>query len=287
VEVFARGDDDQIYRRVVDGGDLGSWAVLGDLDGSIIDNRSDLDCAGNATDIHVVAVGNDPPGALLRAVGFGTTYNDFARVLEPQLFTPSASVAINSSGFHWLSGLTTSSIYAEDSGETARVPNNLENLPFTGLDSERLEASSVSYYYLAVFDSVPQLAVYLLQTTQGGTIWRPTREFAPPPDTEFEYSPTICKWRHPDYPNTAELELHLAVTAGGRLWHAHSASYDDGPWSEWELVDEDLEVTSAPDCVSTPDGSIHIVALDRDGGVVVVSGSSEDFTTEHLGGHPE
>ena len=62
VEVFARGDDKKIYRRAVDGNALGSWAVLAGLDGTAIDNRSDLDCAGGTTDINIVAVGNNPHG---------------------------------------------------------------------------------------------------------------------------------------------------------------------------------------------------------------------------------
>jgi len=34
VEIFGRGDDKKIYRRVIDGNALGSWAILGALDGT-------------------------------------------------------------------------------------------------------------------------------------------------------------------------------------------------------------------------------------------------------------
>jgi len=79
VEVFGRGDDKKIYRRAIDGNALGSWAGLGSLDGTTIDSRSDLDCAGTADSIHIVAAGNNPTGSLLYAVGSGTTYGAFAR----------------------------------------------------------------------------------------------------------------------------------------------------------------------------------------------------------------
>src|SRR6478736_8837370 len=153
VETFGRGDDKKIYRRVINGNALGSWAALGTLDGTAIDSRSDLDCAGTADTIHIVAVGNNPTGALLSTTGSGTTYPAFARVLSQQVFLPSASVAVVSSAYRWLAGLTTSSLYTEGSDGTSKIPTNLQNLPFSGLDTAFSSGSSVSHYYLAVFDS--------------------------------------------------------------------------------------------------------------------------------------
>jgi hypothetical protein len=280
VEVFARGDDKKIYRRVVDGNALGSWAVLGALDGTAIDNRSDLDCAATASNINIVAVGNNPQGALLSASGLGTTYGAFARVLSQQLFLPSASVAVYSGGsYYWLAGLTNSSVYAEQSdfaGAVPRVPNNLTNLPWSGLDTALLSGASVSWYYLATFDSTAQLAVYILQLTQGGAASLTPRVLPPPTGKQYERSPTICTW-------TSNQTVHLAVTAGGQLWHASSAG-GEAPFSDWELISQ-VQVTSAPDCATTSDGSLHIVALDSAAGVVKISGSTGAFTTQPLGGH--
>jgi len=277
VEVFGRGDDKKIYRRVIDGSALGSWAVLG------IDSRSDLDCAGGADSINIVAVGNNPQGALLRASGFGTTYGAFTRALAPNLFLPSASVAtFAGSSYYWLAGLTTSSVYAENSSATPKVPNNLQNLPWSGLDTALLEGPSVSWYYLATFDSTAQLAVYILQQTQGGPVWLTPRELAPPPGKQYDRSPTICTWNIGW--EVGETTVHLAVIAGGQLWHAYSMG-GEVPFSAWEPTDPQVQATSAPDCATTPDGSVHIVALDSAAGVVKVSGSSGAFTTQRLGGH--
>jgi len=85
-------------------------------------------------------------------------------------------------------------------------------------------------------------------------------------------------------PNS-NLTVHLAATAGGQLWHASSAG-GEAPFSAWELLDSQVQATSAPDCATTPDGSVHIVALEgAAAGVVKISGSSGAFTTQHLGGH--
>ncbi|HKO53357.1 MAG TPA: hypothetical protein VJV79_36865 [Polyangiaceae bacterium] len=282
VEVFGKGDDKKIYRRAIDGNALGSWAVLAGLDGTAIDSRSDLDCAGNADSIHIVAVGNNPTGALLSAAGFGTTYGAFARALPQRVFLPSATVAVVGSGYYWLSGLTTSSVYGEGLDPLPRVlvPTNLQNLPWTGLDSAYLSGSSVSYYYLATFDSTAQLAVYILQFTQGGPVWLTPRVLPPPTGKQYERTPTICGYRSSD----VTLRVHLAATAGGQLWHAYSAG-GEAPFSEWVLTGNQGGVTSAPDCATTSDGSVHIVALDSAAGVVKVSGSSGAFTTQQLGGH--
>jgi len=288
VEVFARGDDKKIYRRAIDGNALGSWAVLAGLDGNAIDGRSDLDCAGTADSIHIVAVGNNPQGAFLSAVGSGTTYGAFTRALAPQLFLPSASVARSPIGNYWLGGLTASSVYAEGSNVwdgsqvTPRVPNNLQNLPWSGLDSAYMEGASVSWYYLAAFDSTAQLAVYILQQTQGGPAWLTPRLLPPPTGKQYQGSPTICTW---SAGISGDKVVHLAATAGGQLWHAHSDG-GEAPFSAWELTNAQVAATSAPDCATTPDGAVHIVALDgATAGVVKISGSSGAFTTQHLGGH--
>ncbi|HET7540014.1 MAG TPA: hypothetical protein VFK05_09080 [Polyangiaceae bacterium] len=284
VEIFARGGDDKkIYRRVVDGSALGSWAALGGLDGTAIDSRSDLDCAGGVSNINIVAVGNNPQGTFLRASGFGSTYGAFAPALTSKLFLPSASVAWVSSEYYFLSGLTTSSVYAESPSANPTVPNNLQNLPWSGLDSAFLTGSGVSWYLLAAFDSTAQLAIYILQQTQGGPAWLTPRLLPPPTGKQYAGSPTICTWNPGN--DSSNKSVHLAVSAGGQLWHASSAGAES-PFSAWEPTDAQVAATSAPDCAVTSDGSVHIVALEgASAGVVKISGSSGAFTTQHLGGH--
>jgi len=279
VDVFARGDDKKIYRRAIDGSVLGNWAPLNSLDGTAIDSRSDLDCAGGASNINIVAVGTNPPGTFLRTSGFGTTYGAFAPALTSQLFRPSASVAAAASGNYFLAALTTASVYAEGPTATTTVPNNLQSLPWSGLDSAFLTGSSVSWYYLAAFDSTAQLAIYILEQTQGGPQWLTPQLLSPPPGKSYERSPTICT-----IGGSSSQPVHLAVTAGGQLWHAYSASAV-APFSAWELIDPQVNATSAPDCATTSNGSVHIVALDSSAGVVKISGSSGTFTTQRLGGH--
>ena len=93
VEVFGRSSDGRILRRAYDGSNWGAWANLPALDGKMIDARSDLDCAAAGTTVHIVAGGLNPVGAVLRAFGFGTAYNPFARELAGLAFGPGPSVA--------------------------------------------------------------------------------------------------------------------------------------------------------------------------------------------------
>ena len=112
-------------------------------------------------------------------------------------------------------------------------------------------------------------------------MWLTPRVLPPPTGKPYTGSPTICARSDS---HTESGTVHLAVTAAGQLWHASSAGPEQ-PFSAWELISNQVQVTSAPDCTTTSDGALHIVALDSAAGVVKISGSTGAFTTQHLGGH--
>ena len=113
-------------------------------------------------------------------------------------------------------------------------------------------------------------------------MWLTPRVLPPPTGKPYTNSPTICAISDA---HVGSGSVHLVVTAGGQLWHASSAGPEQ-PFSAWELVSNQVQATSAPDCATTPDGTLHIVALEgAAAGVVKISGSTGAFTTQQLGGH--
>jgi hypothetical protein len=281
VEVFARGNDQQIYRRVIAGADLGAWAALTDLDGTAVDNRSDLDCGGNATSIHIAALGTQPSGSFIHAIGFGTTYNDFARELTDYVFIPSPSVAVGFSDY-LLAGITGAYVHVTNNYGTSAVdmlPENPTNFPWSGLDTAKLATRSSVSNYLAVFDATAQLVLYENRSQSGGAVWVAPVRFSPPQNNQYEHAPTICTFYEGS--TTNEGHVHLAVTAGGKLWHT-TRPLSGTSYPAWQLL-ADAGVSSAPDCVVTTDGVLHVVALDTTGGVLDVHGSAATFVVSELG----
>jgi len=67
----------------------------------------------------------------------------------------------------------------------------MQDLPWSGLETMFQDGSSVSYYVLAAFHSTAQLAVYVLQQTQGGPEWLTPRVLPPPTGKQYTGSPTI------------------------------------------------------------------------------------------------
>lgn len=281
VEVFARGDNQQIYRRVIAGTDVGSWAALGDLDATIIDNRSDLDCGGNATSIHLAALGTQPSGSLLHAVGFGTTYNPFVHELTDYVFIPSPSVAVGFSDY-LLVGLMPAYVHATNNYGTSGVdlvPTNATSFPWSGVDAAKLSTRSSVSNFLAAFDSTSQLTLYEYRSQSGGAVWLEPVRFPPPLNAAYEHAPTICAWYEGTTTNVGQ--VHLVVTAGGELWHT-SRSTDEASYPAWRRLAAD-GVTSAPDCAITADGALHVVALDATGGVILVHGAPTSLVVTDLG----
>ena len=76
----------------------------------MIDARSDLDCSGSLTSVHIVASSLSPVGAVLHTFGLGTAYNPFVRELGNMTFGPSPSIAQEGDD-HFELGMATASLF--------------------------------------------------------------------------------------------------------------------------------------------------------------------------------
>lgn len=287
VEVFARGADHNIYRRVAAGTNTTGWAALVDLDGSSIDGRSDLDCTGggnvnNAStgSIHIVALGKTPVlGGYLRAVGSGTTYSGFVQELASYTFTFDTSPAIVSDGntsVYTMGALSVGGVPVVtqfSSGTATDLSVPVQNSLTSGPD---LDSCLYDTYFVA-FDSAGQLAIYDYYSYRS-TMWR-TYFVAPPAGQPYQYSPAICVGPRTNndvgYP-------HVVVVAGDQLWYS-SAQYGNATLSfdAWVAI-PGVSVSTAPDCNVTSDGTLHIAALDANGQLVYVHGLSGNFVSTVL-----
>jgi hypothetical protein len=280
VEVFARGDDQHIYRRVVTGSDWGNWASLTDLDGSLLDNRSDLDCSAEPTTVHIVASGVNPAGAYLHAFGFGTTYNQFTRELSPAVFTFSPTIG-DHTGNLVLGG--TNGTYGVASNAGSDLALNVTNPLTSGPDvSAAYDGDQFcNYFYFAAFDDTAHLAMYFFRACSGGASWGTPIFIAPPPGQQYQYSPTVCR------ASVANAQTgHVFVAAGGSLWYGEvngSPALGTPPvFTNWESIPNSA-VSSAPDCVDLSNGTVHAVALTPTGTVIDVYGTSGNFAVKEFG----
>ena len=284
-EVLARGSDQRIYRRVVGDADAGSWAPLADLDGTAIDNRSDLACSSSDTTVHLVVLSTQPAGALVHATGLGTTYNPFARELDSMTFRPSPSVAARTSDY-LLAGVNSAgylqAVLTDGATATDLVPTHPLNLPLSSASVAALGTRSSVHQLLAIVDSTAQVALYEWVSQSGGASWKEPVVFAPPPQQQYEHAPGICTWYAGSL--TSETRVHLVMVAGERLWHSVRQPNTSEPFSPWERV-ADVAVSSTPNCVVTEDGVLHIVALDAAGAVTHFSDSSGNFSVTDLGAY--
>lgn len=284
LELFARGVDSQIYRAVVPDSGKPAWTVIDDLDGSLIDNRSDLDCSGTTAVIHIVALGKSPAGAYLHATGTGTTYNAFTRDLEEYTFGYSPTI------FH--SGSTL--LAATEEGGNALVFSRADEITDLKYRSGMQFASGSDVWwqtyvmsdtrFVAGYDRDGMLALHMLKRNIGGETWSGPILFPPPASFTYEYSPTVCGWHVGSPPSQA---THVIAVAGGKLWYSYSTG-ELTTYSAWEKM-TDTTVTSAPDCALTSgsvDGVVHVVALSETGSVVEVRGTAGAFVATDLGVYP-
>jgi hypothetical protein len=266
VEVFARGEDQRIYRKVIPASTSGAWVALTDLDGSMLDNRSDLDCSGGET-VYLAAMGDNPTGAFLRATGSGTTYNQFQRVLEGQTFIQSPSVCGTLVAATDSSGLATleNTINNPSTNFAPTLVNRLVSGPDLGSSSSPISTT----IHLVAFDASGQLAYYSETGTPTGTFWAAPLLIAPPTDRRYAYSPTVC----------FTLGTHVVAVAGDRPWHAVNTG---SGFTDWEQM-ADIVVTSSPDCAGTSDGTIHVVARSETGSILYLHGTTGNFAATDLG----
>jgi hypothetical protein len=286
VEVFGRASDGKIYRRAFDGRNWGSWTALAGLDGTMIDARSDLDCATSIDTTHVVATGLDPPGALLHAFGFGTSYNPFRRELSPTLVPQSPSIGLltnNDFYLAWAGRLQLAELYEFPAGMAANRYS-----PITSLTDDLVSGADISLQsnavLVAAFDSQNRLAIYPF--SRSGTSWLDPLKLESPAQT-FAFNPAICA----ENGYSGSFSINVAAVTGHDLWFAGTPRNPTVPvqFSSWAAIGSD--VASSPDCAvlrANPnlDAIIHIVTLSSRGTIVNVQGDGTTWTVTELGPPP-
>jgi hypothetical protein len=283
VEVFARGRDSNIYRTVV-GGSAQIWGRLVDLDGSLIDNRSDLDCSGTSASIDIVALGRTPPGSYFHATGVEANYNAFAHELTDAVFQYSPSVFSN--GNSLLAGVQDSGLTRLFSRTAAGKVTDVSGPDIffrSGLDVWWQIYTMSDIRFVAGFHANGSLMLHMLKSNGLNEAWLNPVQLSPPSGLSFQYSPTICAWFSESSPPPAQAS-HLVAVAGDRLWYAY-ATTDVASYSAWEKM-SDTPVFSAPDCALTngaPGGVLHVVALSQVGAVIDVHGTAGSFVATDLG----
>jgi len=279
IEIFAHGSDHNIYRRPFSSGVFGPWQALIGLDGSQIDARSDLDCAGQPTATRVAGTGMN--GEFLEAIGLGTSFNPLTRQFPSTSFDPSCSVAtIPYTSYAWLAGIGASGIRLNElNGSTATDLPRPQSDQASAPDLAALALVGQYSVYVAAFNTAKQLAVDEYLASSSSTSWQPPVVLAPPMAKAFEFSPTICADSGEGGGNGAH-KKHLAAVAGSTLWYAEG---DGRPltFSAWEQID--TGVTSAPDCTVLNDSTVHVVSLRSGGNVVDVFGSAGSWQKQDLG----
>ncbi len=272
VEAFARGANQSVYRRVLAGATPGDWTALKDLDGTMVDAASDLDCNGWQGAIDIAALGQLPvKGSYLHAVGAGTQYSAWARELAPDTFDTSPAVLANGPSAFTAGAVSVSgnlTLLGGVSSGTFQAVSFPIHAFASGPDLESVPRST----YFAAFDTAGKLALYT------GSVGWSSAFLDPPSAGSFQYSPSICVG-----PNTSSNwgRPHLVVVAGGRLWYSKSAEASPVSFSAWEPI-SDAPVSTAPDCTVTSDGTVHVVALDGNGQMVYARGISGSFSTSNV-----
>jgi hypothetical protein len=288
VEVFGRASDGHIYRRSFDGRNWAGWIQLVGLDGTMIDARSDLDCSASIDTIHIVATGLNPPGALLHAFGFGTTYNPFTRELSPTLSTQSPSIlSLNNSTNYvaWAGQGQQPALYEFPSGAAPK-----ELTPITTLVSDLVSGVDLSWQapsvLFAALDSSGALAIYPLISSSSGENWSDPLTLYPPSQA-VSFNPTMCA----ESGSSGSFSINVAVVTGHDLWFAATPRISTGPikFSDWTTIHSDA--ASAPDCTilrANPnlEAIIHVATLSSRGTIVDVEGNGANWTTTELGFPP-
>ncbi|HTQ07170.1 MAG TPA: hypothetical protein VMI54_25110, partial [Polyangiaceae bacterium] len=296
IQIFATNGQ-HIYSSAFSGATKGAWTSLPNLDASVLDARSDLDCTSGSTIVQIAATGSNPVGAYMRSTGFGTAFNAFVRDLTtttPATFNPpGGSVAMwpgesPTDGRYQMAAAGGNPIwifYQSSDFITQISPDNITSLT-SAPDIFMQNGSNASHFLMAAFLADGSLYEYDFNWAQSN-YWLPTAQVSPPSGKTFTYSPTICATS--DNGNS-DYTRHLAAVAGGKLYYAHS----DPGWpsdtsmptsfSAWETAGT-ATPGSSPDCFVTSDDKVHIVMLTSTGTIAHIYGNTGNFTTQDLGGY--
>jgi hypothetical protein len=283
LEVFARASDSNIYRRAYDGDKWDTWQALLGL-GETTDARSDIDCAANdgATDVHIVATGANPVGALLHAFGTGTTYNRFRREIPNLVFDVGASI-VGSAGDYTIgaAAFTNPALYEFDDPLPPKelTPITTQTGSFRSAPDIALMATGGNgTTYFVAFDETGALAIYLRVINSGGEHWESPIKLSPP-EGSFAFSPSVCT-ENGAYGNYS---VAIVAVAAGKVWQTKASSFFS-PFSSWSPIGGGL--ASAPDCaIGGPDRMTHVVGLSSTGTVVDIHGQGTSWSTADLS-HP-
>jgi hypothetical protein len=285
IEVFARGNDSSIYRRVVTADSTGSWGKLTDLDGTLLDNRTDLDCSANPATVHIVALGAQtvsfPAGSFLHAYGTGTSYNPFFRELAANTFDPSPSITLLASGRpnNWRIGATSLSVLyigEVDNGTYSSLNTPLPGLPFkSSADLGYMPGSTNDKTLVAAFDTDGSLAIHRYVISSEPAAWmNPPAQLPAPTGRSYQYSPTICQGMGQASGAPGAFHVYVFAVAGDTLWSSYTSDSSlmaSTDFSGWASVGN--TASTAPDCAVTSDNVVHVVTLGSSGSVLLYEGS--------------
>ncbi len=283
VEVFGRGDDSNIYHKVLSGGSWGTWQRISGMNGSLLHAQSDLDCTASTNTIHVVGLGASPSGTFLHATGSGATYSQFANEISGSTFSLGVSIGVvrtDTSGRYIRSEITSGVPTLEDvsSGTPGSLSVPLVSNFTSAPDVLYMVYLSVSADYLVGYDTSGQLAIYHYAVSAGGSGWWTPLLLAAPPGKSYAYSPTICAESNT---STNVFTRHVVAVAGGKLWYSKEVGWGEG-YSAWEQMGI-TDVVSSPDCTVTSDSTVHVAALMGSGTIVDVHGTGGSWTATDLG----
>ena len=278
LEILARGTDSRIHRSTGAG-----WEALTGLDTSVIDVRSDLDCAGSPSTVHLVALGTSPAGAFLHARGLGATYNAWEQEYPSAQLTSTPSIAafpgFDASYFYGyvLTGFPQAAHYNPSGGSTDVSPplaGRVTSAPDLWMTVQPRQNLSL----FAAFNADGELTVGVHDNNAfNPPMWHESTVPAPSARS-FEHSPSVCALADA----TTALSAHLFVVASGQIYHAVGGVPFPVSFSTWELVASNV-VRSAPDCTVTADGQAHVVALSAAGTVLLFEGNTGSWAMQDLG----
>ena len=282
--VFALGNDGRIHQKSAPSGTWGSWVTLS-VDASVLDTRSDLDCAANSSVTHITATGSSPLGAFMHATGSGTTFNAFTRELSGQIFSvPGASVWQYPSGNNYIIGAMDANpivydVYNGTYTEIDPITNRVNLWASSTIDVAQQAGGGGAARIVAGFDDTGLLGIYTNYISTAPMYWySPPVLLSPPSGTTFQYSPTICV----DTGYMGGYQFHAAAVAGnGQVWHTWVNTLNSDTFPGWEKIG--TGAAASVDCTMLGDESVHVVTLNGAGHVLDIHGTPGSWTTTDLG----
>lgn len=281
IEVLARGDDGRIHRAFKHGGTWEDWTTVSNLDPSVLDVLSDLDCDSNRGIARVVANGANPSGSIMQATGLGSAFNAFSRVLDASTFERGVSVTQLPTNTDYslvaMSGPIPRGYSDSGSGSLTPFATEVGQSFSSAPDIIYKPVTNASFTFLVGYTSTTSLSLFrhILNGSYPNGNWGTPSTLGAPSGIAYEFSPTVCVDEF-----SGNLDVQIAAVAGGELHHTMTDTFNE-PLASWENLG--VKVGSAPDCIKLADGSVHIIALSPSGHILDVNGISGSFSVDDLG----